>query len=73
MTAAVAFINILKALTPAVTLGASMLLGQERPSLLVTACLALIAGGTAISTAQVGGWVGGCLAGWVGAFGRTAS
>ncbi|GAB4816710.1 hypothetical protein N2152v2_003756 [Parachlorella kessleri] len=50
----VAFINILKALTPAVTLGASMLLGQERPSLLVTACLALIAGGTAISTAQRG-------------------
>ena len=49
-----AFINILKALTPAVTLLASMALGLERPSLLVAAALALIAGGTALATAQVG-------------------
>lgn len=61
--AAVAFINILKALTPAVTLIASMALGMERPSLRVMASLGLIALGTSIATAQVrsmrngaGGW-----------------
>jgi hypothetical protein len=53
--AAVAFINILKALTPVVTLAAGVLLGQEPPSAPVAACLVLIAAGTAVATAQVGG------------------
>lgn len=50
---AVAFINIMKALTPAITLGISLLLGLERPSVLVAGALALIALGTGIATAQV--------------------
>lgn len=48
----VAFINIMKALTPAITLGISLLLGLERPSVLVAGALALIALGTGIATAQ---------------------
>lgn len=64
-----AFINILKALTPAVTLVASMLLGLERPSLLVAASLVLMAAGTALATAQARTFfsaelAAGCCGGW---------
>lgn len=49
----VAFIGILKALTPVATLAASLALGLERMSLPVGVATALIAAGTMLATAQV--------------------
>lgn len=48
----VAFINILKALTPAATLLTALALGRERPSLLALASTLLIGLGTGIATTQ---------------------
>jgi hypothetical protein len=48
--AAVAFINIMKAATPMVTLAVGLALGLEQPSKLTLCGTALIAGGTAIAT-----------------------
>lgn len=51
----VAFINMLKALTPVATLLTSVCLGMGAPSALLLAATALIATGTAMATAQEAG------------------
>lgn len=50
----VAFINMLKALTPVATLAASLVLGLESLSPVLVLSTALIAVGTSTATAQVG-------------------
>eukprot|EP00887_Chlorella_sp_A99_P000728 scaffold5.g728.t1 len=51
----VAFINVLKALTPMVTIGVGAALGQRKPSGAVLFAIALIGVGTAMATTQEAG------------------